>query len=183
MWGASGCGKSHLLSAACQTAHQTDRTATYIPLAELSDDSPILLEGLETKYLIAVDDIDCIVYNKAWQIGLFDLINRARALGACVIIASTPNPATLDILPDLRSRLLWGPVLRITKPGDQQLRLAVALRAELLGLALSDEMLDFLLTHCSREIESLYTALATLEQASLAEQRRLTLPFIRSALG
>ena len=52
LWGADGLGKSHLLQAAC--AARPDRRVIYVPLAELADRDPGLLEGLESFDLIAL---------------------------------------------------------------------------------------------------------------------------------
>ena len=183
LWGVSGVGKSHLLNAACHAAGACNRTAAYLPLSELIGQSPLLLQGLENLDVIAVDDIDLLHDHADWQKALFDLINRARQSQTSIITASVCNPTALDLLADLVSRLVWGPVLRLQMPGDDQLIDALASRSDLLGLTLSEEVVNYLLTRYSRELGALFAALAELDRASLAQQRKLTEPFVKSVMN
>ena len=50
------------------------------------------------------------------------------------------------------------------------------------GLYLSDEVAVFLLNRLPRNSRQLMEALETLDGASLQEQRRLTLPFVKGVL-
>ena len=45
--GAAGVGRSHLLQAACLRFEQRDEAAVYLPLAEVADYGPELLDNLE----------------------------------------------------------------------------------------------------------------------------------------
>ena len=57
LYGPHGAGCSHLLQAAC---HQVDRQkgrSIYLPMKELVDHSPKLLEGIERLQLVCLDDI------------------------------------------------------------------------------------------------------------------------------
>jgi DnaA family protein len=65
---------------------------------------------------------------------------------------------------------------------DQQ-REALRLRAQLRGLELPDDTALWLQRRFARDMDTLLALLDTLDVASLAQQRRLTLPFIREVLG
>ena len=66
------------------------------------------------------------------------------------------------------------------KPLDEAGRTQVLrLRARNRGLELPDETAAFLLRHYPRDLRSLCGLLDTLDTASLAAQRRLTVPFIK----
>ena len=54
---APGMGKSHLLQAACRTAGKAGRTAAYLPLGELLDMPPGILEGLDEIQLVWYKDL------------------------------------------------------------------------------------------------------------------------------
>jgi len=56
-------------------------------------------------------------------------------------------------------------------------------RARLRGLELPEETAVYLQRHYPRDMNSLMGLLDTLDLASLAEQRRLTVPFIRAVLS
>ena len=182
IWGAAGVGKSHLLNAVCHAASDCSRTATYLPLSDLIDRAPALLQGLEGVDVIAIDDLERLHARPEWQRELFNLINRVRQQGTSVITASQSNPAALDLLPDLVSRLVWGPVMRLQSPSGDTLADALLARAESLGLTMPVEVVNYLLSHYSRELGRLFTVLDDLNRASLVEQRRPTVPFVRSGL-
>ena len=56
-------------------------------------------------------------------------------------------------------------------------------RARARGLDLSDEVGVYLLRRCPRDTHALFALLERLDKASLAAQRRLTIPFVRDLLS
>jgi len=58
------------------------------------------------------------------------------------------------------------------------LRQAAAAR----GMSIDDAVLDYLFRHYPRDLDGLLQVLDRLDRASLAEQRRITVPFVRSVL-
>jgi DnaA family protein len=70
------------------------------------------------------------------------------------------------------------------RPLDEaQQRAALQLRAGMRGIELPEETLLYLQRRFARDIGSLHELLDRLDLASLQEQRRLTVPFIRAVLG
>ena len=59
---------------------------------------------------------------------------------------------------------------------------ALKLRAAQRGITLPAETLEYLMKRVPRDLPSLLHLLDELDEASLAAQRRLTIPFIRDAL-
>jgi len=57
------------------------------------------------------------------------------------------------------------------------------LRAKNTGMELSDEAVSYLLNHHSRDLASLITTLDKLENASLIEKRKVTIPFLKDQLN
>ena len=55
-------------------------------------------------------------------------------------------------------------------------------RAHSRGLVLPDEVAGYLLRHCHRDLTALLELLERLDRASLAGQRRLTVPFVKDVL-
>ncbi|TLY95649.1 MAG: hypothetical protein E6K44_02090 [Gammaproteobacteria bacterium] len=70
--------------------------------------------------------------------------------------------------------------LRVLDKHEQQA--ALQLRARLRGFELPAETLLWLQRRFPRDMRSLYALLDTLDEAALAAQRRLTIPFIREVL-
>ncbi len=188
IYGAQDAGKSHILQAACHAAAELLRSAAYLPLpaakllgSELAND---VFVGLENVELLCIDDLDNIVSNKLWEENLFHLFNRIRSNGNRLLIAATAPPLNLPIhLPDLQSRLAWGVIYQLHTLDDEQKLAALQLRAQSRGLELEPAVGRFLLRRCPRNMGLLFATLEKLDQASLAEQRRLTIPFVKDVLG
>lgn len=183
LWGPRGCGKSHLLQALCHATAAKGPAPVYLPLQELVALSPAILQGLEQQALIAIDDIQEIAGLAEWEEALFHLYNRIREAGKRLVVSANVAPAGLALsLPDLTSRLGWGPVFQLTPLSDADKRAALLLRARRRGLEMSNEVVEYLLRRCPRDMDSLFNLLNQLDQASLAAKRKLTIPFIRQLL-
>ena len=92
-------------------------------------------------------------------------------------------PDELDVqLEDLSSRLKSGVTLQMTDYKDSDRRRLLQYRANSRGLYLSDDVALFMLHRLPRDIRLLMGALEKLDSASLQEQRRLTLPFVKTVL-
>lgn len=182
--GDKGSGKSHLLYALCHQAQLLNKTHIYIDLQQKEEFSEQLLQGLENMDLLCLDNIHCIQQDHSWQLALFDLINRVREVGGCrLVVSANQGPNALKCsLADLHSRLAWGISFQLHTLTDEQRITALMQRAERRGLNMSVEVAKFLLTHMQRDMPSLIHALNVLDTASLQEKRKLTIPFIKSAL-
>lgn len=182
--GPTGSGKSHLLLAACQQASAAGRSAQYLPLADLPEaDAEQAIRGLGGTGLIAVDDLDALAGRRAWQHALFDLYNRAAAEGTTMLFAAREPAAALALeLPDLRSRLGACSQFVLRPLSERARRQMLRERAAERGLELDDKVLDWLFRYHARDLRSLGELLERLDAASLAEQRRITVPFLRAVL-
>ena len=106
LWGAPGVGRSHLLQAACLRFEQRDEAAVYLPLAEVADYGPELLDNLEQCELVCLDDLEAVAGRADWEEALFHLFNRLRDAGKRLLLAAATSPRELGVqLPDLQSRL------------------------------------------------------------------------------
>ncbi len=145
---------------------------------------PALLEGLESLSLVALDDIDHISGNAAWEEAIFHCYNRLRDADAHLIVAAAGAPEALGIqLPDLVSRLSALLRFRLTAPDDERRQRILARAAAQRGLDLPLAASAFLLRHEARDLHHLMQVLDALDAASLRTGRRLTVPFIRSVLA
>lgn len=184
LWGPAGVGKTHLLLAACQAAAKQGERIAYVPLKRANVMSPAILRGLEKAALVAIDDISHVAGQRLWEEALRHFYDLMRESSGCLLVASCDKPGTLDLgLPDLHSRLSWGLIYQLRPLDDSHKQAALQLQATQRGMELSDEVADFLLRHSERDMHSLSHLLAQLERASMAAQRRLTVPFVRQVLG
>jgi DnaA family protein len=187
-WGEAGRGKSHLLQASCNLAAKNNQTVCYLTGEEFKDQSADsateMLDGLEQIDLICLDDIDRWLLGDQWENALFDLINRVRENNSRLLLASTSPPdETFVKLPDLRSRLAWGPVFQLQELSDKEKFKALHYRAQQNGLELPEKVADYLMQRYPRDMFGLFERLALLDKASMAMQRRLTIPLIRSVFA
>ncbi len=178
LWGVPASGKTHMLQAACQRMGAQGLPAAYLSLAEALH--PGVLDGLEQLALVALDDIQAVMGLEAWELALFDLINRLREQQVLLLLAAHVPPAMLAVrLPDLASRLSWGPVLRLETLDDAGKREVLRAHAAERGMELSDEVIHFMFAHLPRSLNSLLAGLEQLDRASMERQRRVTLPLAR----
>lgn len=184
LWGSPGSGRSHLLQAACHAEAARGGAPAYLPFAELPPGGVALLEGLEQMSLVCLDDLQAVAGDGAWEEALFHLYNRVRDAGGRLLAAADASPAALPVaLPDLRSRLAWGPVFQLQSLDDAGRLAALQLRAQARGMELGEEVGAYLLRRCPRDMHALFELLERLDQASLAAQRRLTIPFVRDLIS
>lgn len=180
LFGKQGVGKSHLLHATCSYAESLGLSSLCLSFVGLKQLSVEMLDGLEHIDVICLDDINLIAGNELFERAVFDLFNRVTEHGKCLIIAGDQNVTNLGIqLPDLSSRLTWGLTEKIAPLKDDGKISALQFRAQQRGLFLSYDVAKFLLTRLSREMGDLIKALDELDKASIREQRKITIPFIK----
>ncbi len=106
IFGEEGTGKSHLLSAICESFIDLNHPTICLSLPDLLSTSVDVLSSLETFDTIAIDDVQVIKDYPQWQEGLFHLINRSKEQNKKLIFASTKPANKMDFaLIDLTTRL------------------------------------------------------------------------------
>jgi DnaA-homolog protein len=185
LWGASGSGVTHLLQAVCHQAQEKKLSFQYLPLRELVGYSPEeLCRGLDDLDLICLDGLEAVIGRKDWESELFHLFNRMKAAQHKLIIAANAPVRELPIqLVDLSSRLQWGLTLHLHNMSDTEKQSALQMRAKARGLELNDEVAQYLIQRLTRDTNELFWQLQRLDNASLQEQRKLTIPFVKRVLG
>jgi DnaA family protein len=182
IWGSAGSGKTHLLQAACQLARDLEMESVYLPLGEAGVDQPEILDDLYSLPLVCVDNVQLIAGQASWEAALFRLYEGIRDRGT-LLIASEHAPAESGFnLPDLVSRFQRGLVYGLRSLNHEQRMWVLRQRARLRGLEISDEAAAYIEKHFSRDMLSLVRLLEQLDHESLVQQRKITVPFIKSFL-
>lgn len=183
IWGQSGVGRTHLLEALCHLCHHRGQTAAYIAMQDYHRLSPDILEGLEHFNLVCIDDIDKVVGTLTWENAFFDLYNRCLDLGVPLIVTTgSPARQLAWALPDWHSRLQGLPNFEVLSLKDEEKMAALQYRAHRRGMAMSDKVARYVLTHTVRDMRALMKALRLLEEAMQLYQRPLTVPLVKQIL-
>jgi len=178
--GPEGSGKTHLLVAASRATPGS----LFVPLATLGDAAEEALLGRGAEPLVAVDDVHLIAGRRAAEIALFDLYNRCRDHGGRLLLASRVAPQRLPlVLPDLASRLSSSAQFTLAPLDEDARRAVLQRRAADRGLTLEPEVIEFLFRRHARDLGALFALLDRIDRESLAQQRRITLPFVRRLIG
>jgi len=184
IWGNGSPGLSHLLQASCNKSTVEGRGAIYVPLADQSQFAPQILEGAESLSLVCIDDIESIAGDVEWEAALFTAFNAMRQTGTQLIIAGHMGAQQLTIqLPDLHSRLQSGLLFQLFELSDEDKLSALQLRARQRGFDLPDAVGEFILLRAQRSLSALMQILDELDHSSMQQQRKLTIPLVKSTLG
>jgi DnaA family protein len=180
LWGPPGSGRTHLLQAACHLAQSSALSFAYVPLHDAVQLAPSALDDLDAAPLVCLDDVQTIAGKREWEVAVFALAERLRTRNGLLLTAAAAPPAQLNLtLPDLVTRMTWGPVFPLHALDDDEKLAALQLRAARLGLELPFDVARYVLSRYPRDMHSLFAWLERVDRQSLAAQRKLTIPFVR----
>ncbi len=188
IWGPKQTGKTHLLQALCHRVEGVFKSVqgavAYLPLRELLTVGPKVLEGMSQYPLVCLDDIDCIGGDSVWEEAIFHFFNQMKELCNRLVISSGVSPICLKInLQDLLSRLRSGEIYQLHGLDDEQKQAALCLRAELRGIAISDEVGAYILKRVARDWGTLIQLLDKIDEQSLRLKRKVTVPLVKSLIS
>ncbi len=184
IWGARAAGLSHLLQAVCH-AVGPEVAVQYLPMADVRGyAAEELCDGLEHMDLVCLDGIEHVCGNRQWEQAIFHLYNRLKDGGKSLLLASHTSPPSLPVLlADLKSRILGCTIYHIESLSDESKIQALSMRAAARGMQLPEDVANYILKRSARDMVGLFAILDQLDDASLQEQRRLTIPFVKETLG
>ncbi len=176
LYGSSGSGKSHLLQA---FAYAND--APYRALRELP--TPALLDGLDATTPLALDDLDAVLGDGAWELAILSLYERVVASGGLLVVAAGSSARQLEFkLADLASRCAALTPFRLRALDDAGKLVALTLRSAARGLTPDPAALKYLVERTARDMHALCRLHDALDRQSWETGRRVTVPFIRAYL-
>lgn len=187
-YGPTGAGKSHLLFAAMRLARAEIVNSTYLSLADSNLEDMVqataLLELVDVAHLVCVDDLREWAGHPERERALFALFEQIGHAGGQLLIAGHRAPEQMGFeLVDLVSRFGSGLIYPLQRLSDEQCFEAVKLRARDRGFRMDDEVVRYLLSRTSREPGEVFELLDAIDQASLIEKRRVTIPFLHRFLS
>lgn len=179
LFGDRGTGKTHLLQAVCNE----QGNAAYIPARDIDTEGDAI-EAYGKFDTVTVDDVPAWIGTVASERSLMSLYDALRGRRARLVLTAHRSPRDIPFtLPDLGSRLRAAACYHLAPLDDRdKLRLLSGVARER-GFKLPDEVARFLLARTSRDQRELLGVLDRLDQASLAQGRRLTIPFVKQTLS
>jgi DnaA family protein len=182
VYGAPGAGKSHLLFATLRRAEKGGQASSFQPLSNPHVQAE-MLEMLDPTQLVCLDDVHLWSGDPVKERAIFALFERIKHADGRLLVTATQPPEQSGFgLRDLVSRLSSGLIYPVHSLSDEQMLSALALRAEQRGLSVTTDVFKYLLSRMSRDTSAIFGLLDDIDRASLAEQRRVTIPFIQQLL-
>ena len=152
IYGNSGLGKTHLLSAVSSEfrANFPDRTVVYVKSEDFTNEVIDAIargttSALRAKYrnadLLLMDDVQFIGGKTSTQEEFFHTFNTLYESGRQIVLTSDRPPSEMTLLDDrLRTRFEWGLLVDVAPP-DFETRVAIVKnKAAILGMTLPDKV-------------------------------------------
>ncbi len=174
IWGAPGCGKTHLLRAMYSAFRARNVTAATFSNTEASLERP-------SCQIVLVDDVEQLA--DAEQEQVFNIYNTQRDGGGILLAAGAMPASRLPLREDLVTRLGWGLVYQVHTLTDDEKKTAMTAHAHARGINLPGDVIDYLLTRHSRDLPDLLSLLDALDRYSLENKRAITIPLVRELLS
>jgi len=176
VYGGAGSGKSHLLSAICDSYLDVGKSAIQVSLLELLDAPTEAISALDQYDLVALDDIEAISGVPHWQKAVFHLINYNNEGGGQLVFSSRFAPIELKLeLPDLQSRLTQAVSVKVPTGSLHADRLALVTSVlSRRGIHIDQQIIDYLLTHGPHQTSLLLQSLEQLIQLLKGEKIKIS---------
>jgi chromosomal replication initiator protein len=171
-YGASCCGKTHLLQAFAHNFQNQNLHVLYIKAETFTEN---VVHAIRTGNMqdfrkehrhadvLIVDDVEHFAKKSATQEEFFHTFNTLHSQGKQILLSADTSPSLLqNIEPRLISRFEWGLVLPIHKLEKEQIIRMLKTRCKTLSFPLSEAVLHFLLETFSSNIKSLQKSLEAL---------------------
>lgn len=195
IYGPSGLGKTHLLTAIAQEFKKNQPYANIIYVTgeafanELigsihqKKDTSQFHQKYRSADILLVDDIQFIAGKESTQEEFFHTFNDLYKMGKQIVLTSDRPPKDIKTLEDrIRSRCEWGLIADISVP-DFETRMAIIKRkAELLQLVIPDEVAEFIANKLKTNIRQLEGAVKKLKASKHLLGTQITISMAQSVI-
>ncbi|PCJ34047.1 MAG: DNA replication protein [Alphaproteobacteria bacterium] len=173
LYGAAGCGKTHL-SHVWQQKSGAKRMA-------MEDIDVTNLHGLPN--CLIIEAVDQIVSRPNMQEPLFHLYNWQKENEGSLLLTATQHPKYWPAaLPDLRSRLLASMAIEIGPPDDELLAAVIVKQFLDRQINVPMDVIAYLLLRIERSFEAARDIVRRIDSLSLSRKRKITIPLVRDLL-
>ena len=194
--GGTGRGKTHLLHAIGQRFLEKNPSALVVSMsaekfmvefvrAIRENDTIGFKQRLRSADLLLIDDVQFIAGKESTQEEFFHTMNEIITAGRRLVITSDRAPQDLDgIAPRILSRLSWGLVADINQ-AEYELRYNIILAklGLLPGIAMPENVVDFLAKRLTASIRELEGALNRIAAYAMMTGRAIDIAFVEEVLA
>ena len=194
IYGPSGLGKTHLMSAIVNEIKRKNPSARVVYIKG-DDFTNQMIEALakqemykfHEKYrscdILLIDDIQFIAGKTSTQEEFFHTFNTLYEEHKQIVLSSDRPPKDIQTLEDrLKTRFEWGLIADI-QPPDLELRIAIIKKkAEQVSITLSDEVLTFLAENLRSNIRQIEGTIKKLSAIAFLSGREITLEVAANCL-
>ena len=103
--------------------------------------------------------------------------------GKLVLASTLPVADLKPALADLSSRLKGAYLVPTDELGDADKLEVIRLKAHRRGFEMSEEVCRFILSRAQRDMHHLARLVEQLDKQTLMQQKKVTIPFVKAALG
>lgn len=169
--GPKGTGKSHLAGIWQKRHDAASFDITQPNIAHLSHGAMVW------------EDADRTVWNNTTQETAFHLLNTVKEKNIALLVTATLPPSGWPLtLADLRSRLLALPVAQIDMPDDALVAGLLLKHFKDRQLRVGEDVLNYIIPRIARDGFIIEQTVKKLDEASLANNRAITIPLAKSVL-
>lgn len=164
IFGESGLGKTHLLSAIGHAAHETGRAVLFATAERFGNDYVRALNGqleaFRSRYrgcdVLIVDDAQFLEGKEKFQEEFLHAFNELHSMGKQVVVSTDRAPAMIEGLgAALRSRLQWGLIADLQKPSFDTRLAILRAKAARHTSALPNDALEAVAERCCPSVREL----------------------------
>lgn len=191
--GGKGLGKTHLLISIGNHVAENfpDKMVLYMDCANFvrkmeEGDIDMVDQAvsriLQVDYFL-LDNVDWISTSAAAQEKLYFVYNSLMEKNKIIVFAGTRNPGDLPAVENyLKSRFQWGIIAQLKPIDDATTAKIIKKLGDDLGLQIPGNIITFVLNRIPRDFQSIHDAVASINQKSYAQKKKVTLSLVKEAL-
>lgn len=173
LYGTRGCGKTHLSHVWQYKTSAIRLTTDLIEVGNLST----------TPHCVIIEDVEKYIDTPEAQESLFHLYNWQKENNGFLLLTSLEHPKHWPLtLPDLKSRMLASMAIEISAPDDDLLAAVIVKQFSDRQLVVPKEVMAYLLLRMERSFEAARHMVMKIDQLSLSQKRKITVPLVRDLL-